>query len=120
MVSNMGVATGKQAYNQVVAVLGGQYLRNHVQVLMDVYMAQGMGEYKLLNLDIQNASASVQVSNNFECTHLSGKDSPQSDLTRGYLTGFFSEYFGKRMAVTETQCVARGEENCCFDITSAN
>jgi len=118
LVKNMGMATGKQAYNQAVAVLGDQYLRKHVQELMDVYMAQGMGEYKLLNLDVQNAKASVQVSNNFECNRLSGMSSPQGDLTRGYLTGLFSEYFGKRTAVTERRCVARGEENCCYEITS--
>jgi predicted hydrocarbon binding protein len=119
LVFNMGSAAGKQAYNEATAVLGIEYLKTHLQTLMDAYMAQGVGEYKLLNLDVDHGKASVQVSNNFECMHLSGKDSPQSDLARGYLAGLFSEYLGRRVDVTETRCVACGHSTCLFEITPA-
>ena len=115
MIYTMGVAAGKQAYHQAAAY-GVEYLRSHIQTLLDAYMAQGIGEFKLLSLDVEFAKALVRVSDSFECSSISGSSSSQSDLVRGYLAGFFSEYFGRRVEATETSCVALGHPYCHFEI----
>jgi len=115
LIHGMGEAAGKQAYDQAAA-FGKEYLSSHVQTLLDEFVAQGVGEFKLLNLDVNYAKATVQASDSFECAYLTRSSSTQSDLVRGYLAGFFSEHFGRRMEATETNCIARGDPHCLFEI----
>lgn len=118
VIHGMGAAAGQDAYRRACE-LGSDFPKTHVEDILALYMAQGVGEFRLLNLNTDNATASVQVNNSFECTPFKGKSSTQSDFIRGYLAGFFSEIFGKRADATEILCVARGDDRCLYEIATS-
>ena len=117
VIHGMGAAAGQDAYRRACE-LGTDFPKTHVEDILATYMAQGVGEFRLLTLNMDNATASVQVNNSFECTPFKGKNSTQSDFIRGYLAGFFSEIFGERVDATESLCVARGSDRCLYEIAS--
>ncbi len=72
-------------------------------------------EYKY----IDRKYAILHIYRNFECEinrELSKKDY-QSHFVRGLLTGWFERYFEKKVAVTETKCIAKGDSFCEFHIS---
>jgi predicted hydrocarbon binding protein len=113
----MGEAAGRSFYKGIASQIGPETIRSHIKDIIGLHKAQGWGDFKLTSVDLDKATAVVEAHGNFECVPFEGKSSsPQSDFVRGHLGGVFSEIFGKRVNVTETLCVARGNPYCQFDV----
>ena len=41
---------------------------------------------------------------------------PYGAMVRGMIAGIFAEVFGKPFQVEETECVAKGDKRCVFEI----
>lgn len=117
IVFGMGEAAGRTFYKGIVGQIGAETVKSRIKDVIGLYMAQGWGVFKLIRVDFDKATACVEAQNNFECAPFQGSgSSPRGEFVRGHLAGLFSEIFGKRMEVTETSCIARGDPYCQFDI----
>ena len=95
-------------------------MKSRIKDVIGLYTAQGWGIFKLILVDFDKATAYVAAQNNFECAPFQGSgSSPRGEFVSGHLAGLFSEIFGKRMEVTETNCIARGDGDCKFEIHEA-
>lgn len=118
IVYSMGEAAGRAFYRGLASQISAETLKSRFKDVVGLDTAQGWGDFRLTNLDLNKMTASVTVVNGFECAHLPGADSSSHtcDFVRGHLAGLFSEMFGKRMSAAETLCVARGNSHCQFNI----
>jgi len=120
MVFGMGEAAGRTFYKAVASQIGAETVKSRIKDVIGLYTAQGWGIFKLISVDFDKSTAYVAAQNNFECAPLQGSgSSPRGEFVRGHLTGLFSEIFGKRMEVTETNCIAGGDGDCKFEIHEA-
>jgi len=118
IVHGMGEAAGRAAFKGIANTISAETMKAQFENLIQMYTAQGWGDFKLASLDLNRITASVTVVSGFECAH-EAASSTTCDFVRGHLTGIFSEAFGKRMCATETLCAARGNAKCHFAIASS-
>jgi predicted hydrocarbon binding protein len=119
IVFGMGEAAGRNFFNGLAGQMSSDALKSHIDDVIGLYVADGWGNFRLTSLDLNGLTASVTVLNGFECAHEpSSYSSPSAcDFVRGHLAGVFSEMFGKRVNITETLCVSRGDPKCQFDVS---
>ena len=118
IIFGMGEASGRHFYKGLAGRMNTHSLRPRIDDVIGLYMADGWGDFKLTNLDLNGITATVTVLNGFECAEISSHSS-SCDFVRGHLAGVFSEMYGKRVHVTETLCVSRGHAKCQFDVSEA-
>lgn len=117
IVHGMGGAAGRTFYKAIASQIGAETVKSRIKDVIGLYTAQGWGIFKLISVDFDRATAHVAAQNNFECAPFQGSgSSPRGEFVRGHFAGLFSEIFGKRMEVTETNCIARGDGDCKFEI----
>ena len=85
-------------------------------VLRAVLFASGIAED--LSASVNYERAIVKVWNNIECSLGKKKNvkKPFSHWLRGLLAGFGTRFFGKKVSVIETKCIAKGDPYCEFVI----
>ena len=59
----------------------------------------------------------VRIWDSMECEIGKGSETCFSRWTRGLIAGFASKYFGKKVTVVETRCIAKGDPYCEFTVT---
>ncbi len=59
----------------------------------------------------------VKVWDSMECEIGRGSETCFSRWMRGLIAGFASKYFGKKVTVVETRCIAKGDPHCEFIVT---
>jgi len=70
--------------------------------------------------ELNSRGAVVMVHDLFECMPFrNNQERPISQLFRGYLTGLFQQLYGKNVTVTESECIAKGDNVCRFLIRIA-
>jgi len=69
------------------------------------------GKILFQNVDFQNGTGNIKVSNSFECL-ISKCTKPSCHFLRGFLAGFLSELFGRDISADEVKCSGKGD-NCC-------
>ncbi|MEM3029874.1 MAG: V4R domain-containing protein [Thermoproteota archaeon] len=70
--------------------------------------------------ELNSKGAMVMVYDLFECMPFkNNQEKPVSQLFRGYLTGIFQQLYGKNVTVTESECIAKGDNACRFLIRVA-
>jgi hypothetical protein len=76
---------------------------------------EGWGNIKF-EIDLENGSGKVIVTESFEAKHHAPSQHPVCHFIKGYLEGTLCEAFGKKLRVTEIQCVAKGGQTCIFQV----
>lgn len=74
---------------------------------------ENWGKLSFENVNIANGSGKVIIIDSFE-TIARKTDQPCCHLFRGFLEGFLSELFGKKIEITEEKCAGKGDEHCEF------
>jgi len=72
---------------------------------------ENWGKLSFENVDITNGSGKVIIIDSFE-TVARKTTQPCCHLFRGFLEGFLSELFGKKIEITEEKCAGKGDRHC--------
>lgn len=74
---------------------------------------ENWGKISFENIDFMKGSGKVKVIDSFE-SKARKTTQPCCDLFRGFLEGFLSELFEKKINITEEKCAGKGDEHCEF------
>ncbi|MEM2275855.1 MAG: V4R domain-containing protein [Thermoproteota archaeon] len=110
----MGLGMGESKFKSVVN-------RYHVdkQTAVKIILAERSAKgWCITRLEELNTRGAIVLAQDlFECMPFRDKqDKPISQLFRGYLTGIFQQLYGRNVSVTETECIAKGDNACKFVI----
>jgi len=87
-----------------------------VQAFSQAVKATGWGIAEVSSIDMKKHTATIIVKDCFEAAAWRKKPYNVCHWTRGYLAGYMSRVFGKRVEAVETKCLAKGDEHCQFKI----
>jgi len=83
----------------------------------------GFGVYELVRFEPEKPHITLRIYNNVFASSVKDKDEAESFVDHyliGFLQGFFSEIFGKRLKCYETCCIARDKTDYCeFELLPA-
>jgi predicted hydrocarbon binding protein len=114
---SMGEAAGHAWFSMIADEVGANAVTKELSNMMYLYSACGWGIFKAIDVDLEQASATVEAIDCFECAPKEGKKSgPYSQFVRGHIAGLFSRLFDRRVDVIETGCIASGNPHCQFRI----
>ncbi|XRH74744.1 MAG: V4R domain-containing protein [Candidatus Methanosuratincola verstraetei] len=74
----------------------------------------GFGRIEVIHLG--DSGGKIAVHDSFECEVAKVTGKPYGALVRGMIAGIFAEVFGKPFQVEETECIAKGDKRCVFEI----
>ncbi|MGB9854401.1 MAG: V4R domain-containing protein [Candidatus Bathyarchaeales archaeon] len=86
-----------------------------------IFTAIGFGKMEIEKLTLNPPYALTHVYNSFEC-QLAPKTQikPYSHFIRGIIAGYLTTVLNVKMKVEETECVAKGDQNCTFEAKTEN
>uniref|UniRef100_A0A7C3ITF1 4-vinyl reductase 4VR domain-containing protein n=1 Tax=Candidatus Methanomethylicus mesodigestus TaxID=1867258 RepID=A0A7C3ITF1_9CREN len=84
------------------------------RVSLPAFQWAGFGRAEIIQ--ISYSGGTVAIYDSFECEGAKVTGEPYGDLTRGILAGVYCELFGKDCEVRETECLAKGDKRCVFEI----
>ena len=115
LVNEQGYALGKEAWTGYVEQVGADRLAADLGYAMQVLAAVGWGRPRIVSANLADGTAEVRLEESFEC---SGRKlgAPYSQFLRGYLGGAFEVLARRPVECAETQCVAKGDEACVFEV----
>jgi len=109
---------GKGAGEDKVKTLNERYDLDKLtamKVILAERTAKGWGISKIEKFDEEKVEIIITVQELFECAPFKGKNrDAKSQFFRGYLAGTLSRLFNKPVSVIETECIAKGDQNCKF------
>lgn len=113
----IGVAGGERVFDSVKATVGVDFIRKNVARALSLYTALGWGILSLKAVDLDAKTAYVFIKDGFESVDSrSMATAPQCHLTRGLMAGWFSRLFECKIDVIETQCIAKRNPACVFQV----
>jgi len=74
----------------------------------------GFGKVDIIHLG--DSGGKLAIYDSFECRDAKVTGQPYGSLVRGIIAGVFSAVFGKSFWVEETECLAKGDSRCVFEI----
>ncbi|MEN3057384.1 MAG: V4R domain-containing protein, partial [Candidatus Methanosuratincola petrocarbonis] len=74
----------------------------------------GFGRIEVIHLG--DSGGKIAVYDSFECNGAKVTGQPYGAMVRGIIAGVFAEVFGKPFQVEETECIAKGNKRCVFEI----
>ncbi|MEN3016791.1 MAG: V4R domain-containing protein [Candidatus Methanosuratincola petrocarbonis] len=74
----------------------------------------GFGRIEVIHLG--DSGGKIAVYDSFECNGAKVTGQPYGAMVRGMNAGVFAEVFGKPFQVEETECIAKGNKRCVFEI----
>ncbi|MGQ9479660.1 MAG: V4R domain-containing protein [Thermoproteota archaeon] len=110
----MGISLGESKIKGVLSRYGVDK-QTALKIVLAERSAKGwcMAELE----DFNSREAVVVVRELFECMLFrNGQNKPVSQFFRGYLAGLFQYVYGKEVSITETRCIAKGDDACTFTI----
>jgi predicted hydrocarbon binding protein len=111
----IGEAGAERVFESVRIMTGPDFIRNNVARALSLFTAVGWGimDVKTVNLDAKTAE--IHIKDGFESADSRNtSNTAQCHFIRGMLTGWFSKLFQRKIEVTETQCIAKGDSFCTF------
>lgn len=87
-----------------------------LQSILDTY---GLGQIEINDLNNEKKTAMISVKNSTIALEHKKKDKSKKmvcTLTAGILAGAFSFIFGKSVDCVEKKCLAKGDDNCFFEV----
>lgn len=115
---NQGLIFGAELARSLRLLAPGP-TRDLLRALTRIYTALGWGKVIDANFNLFTGEGFLVVADNFEAEAYAPSEEPVCHFTRGAITGALLEIVGKRFEVTETLCVAKGDEYCYFSIRLA-
>ncbi len=110
------VKCGAQSYNRMKKEFGTK--EDALSRLSELKRKENWGKLTFRDVDFVNGSGKVVVADAFETMALKAEGQetgqPCCNFLRGFLSGFFSELFGKSMTITEEKCAGKGDKYCEF------
>jgi len=92
--------------------------REMLEIILAERIAKGWGIPRLIEFNQEEAEATVEVQELFECTPYKGRlKEARSHLFRGYLSGVLTVLFGREVLVSEVECIAKGDPYCKFKVS---
>lgn len=104
-----GIKVGENFYPELKAKSPEEFQRNLISFWEDNHL----GKLEIYNQD----PLVVQAQDCFECEDLPQLGRPACAFDSGILEAFFSQFFGEKMEVEETNCYAQGDMCCRFIVT---
>ncbi len=83
---------------------------------LELLSATGWGRGSIVHYNPSGPALSIAVQSNFECTGVSSQK-PTSNFLRGVFQGAVGAILGEGFECRETQCVAKGDKQCLFEIS---
>lgn len=117
MLFAMGEAAGRTFFDIMVDQVGASTVKKELVNVMNLYSSFGWGIFRLIGVNFERGSSTIQAVDSFECVHVQGRKSrPYSHFMRGHIAGLCSGLFGRAVDVVETHCIARGDPYCQFRV----
>jgi predicted hydrocarbon binding protein len=113
----VGEAAGQRVFDSVEAVVGFDFIRKNVARATSLFTALGWGILNLKAVDLDAKTAHIHIQDGFESADSRNMAiTPQCHFVRGLMAGWFSRLFASKIDVIETQCVAKGNPACVFQV----
>jgi predicted hydrocarbon binding protein len=113
----IGEASGQHVFDSVKAVIGVEFIRKNVARALSLFTALGWGILDLKAVDLNAKTAYIHIQHGFECeSYTKSATAPQCHFVRGMLGGWFSRMFESKMDIVETECEAKGNSVCVFQV----
>jgi len=113
----IGEAGGQHAFDSVKGVVGIDFIRKNVTRALTLFTALGWGILDLRAVDLDAKTAYIYIEDDFECAnHTERATMPQCHYVRGMLGGWFSALFESKIDIIETECKAKGDSLCVFQV----
>lgn len=118
IVDQMAEAMGKYSAQEVLDDLGREMVVGSFDEVLGMYTALGFAQVEVVSKE--KDSLVIQAKSNFECqSNAKNSVRRKSTFFRGHLRGFISTVFDSDYEVTESACVAQGDDTCSFSLTRA-
>jgi len=108
-----GVGCGRLAYRRIAGRISGK--EEILEAFMNLKSEENWGKMTF-KLNLEYGKGYVIVKDSFESRFYGFSSTPTCHYIRGYLTGFLSEFFGRKVEVKEIRCVSMGHKNCIFEV----
>ena len=108
---NMGYLAGReraQVFRQIT-----DSNEELLRIFLSYEAALGTGRFALKSYTPRKRCV-IEAYDLYECVGVKSRE-PNSHLFRGLLAGFLTELWGREVMVTETKCIAKGDEACVFE-----
>lgn len=113
----LGEAGSQRVFESVKTMIGFEFIRNNAARALNLFTAVGWGILTLKAIDLDTKTAEIHIKDGFESADSRNTSSaPQCHFIRGLLAGWFSQLFENKIDVIETQCEAKGDPNCVFQV----
>lgn len=111
----IGEAGAQRVFESVRTMTGPDFIKNNVARALSLFTAVGWGIIDVKTVNLEGKTAEVHVEAGFESADSRNTSSTaRCHFIRGLLTGWFSQLFERKIGVTETQCIAKGDPACVF------
>jgi len=111
---NLGRAEAEYMWKRMSSEGGSK--EDVLKILQETYRASGWGIIEFGEINYKEGRTNVKIRQHVVPESLGKSNRPVCHDIRGYLTGIFSEYFGRKISATEVKCMATGDEYCEFEI----
>ena len=113
----VGEASGQRIFDSINGVVGADFIRKNVARTLSLFTTLGWGILNLKAVDLDSKTALVQVQDGFESADSRNMAiTPQCHFMRGMMAGWFSRLFECKIDVIETQCIAKGNPACVYQV----
>jgi predicted hydrocarbon binding protein len=111
----IGEAGAQSVFESVRNMTSRDFVRNNVARALSLFTSVGWGILDLKTVNLDTKTAEIHIKDGFESANSRNTSTAaQCHFIRGMLTGWFSELFGRKIGVTETECIAKGDSVCIF------
>jgi len=111
----LGFSTGRKDAEELLSALGKQRVLDNFSDLVYLYLAQGWGIPRLVDLHPEPLQATLRITDSFECTGIRASH-PNSHFLRGHLAGMVKAILDKNVECLEIRCSATGNDFCEFHL----
>ncbi len=113
----LGEAGGQRVFESTKAVIGGEFIRKNVARTLNLFNTLGYGILNVESISLDSKTAEIRIKDGFESAGSRNVSAePQCHFIRGLLAGWFSQLFESKIDVIETQCEAKGDSDCVFQV----
>jgi predicted hydrocarbon binding protein len=113
----IGVECGRRSCRRLTTAYGRNVSADRLlEALAGLKEEEGWGSVRI-NVNIpEGGRGTIHVERSFEARGYGKSEKPVCFFLKGFFEGFLGEAFGREVRVTETGCLAKGDERCTFQV----
>jgi hypothetical protein len=115
----IGFEIGKRAYLSYTKLSGTEDFEALIATAKAVNLTLGWSVVKDAKINEKAKTATITLSENFECDLARDYGKAYSQFYRGAIAGIFTKHFKSEMKAEETKCIAKGDPYCQFKVSRA-